>query len=68
MTKYYVNKNAQDDGYHEIHAENCVFLPLITNREELGDFPMCELAMIKAKKYYDKVDGCFYCAKSCHKR
>ena len=23
MARYYVNKNAQDNGDHEVHVENC---------------------------------------------
>lgn len=68
MTKYYVNQNAQDDGYHEVHAEDCVLLPLLKNKEYIGDFPICGLAIIKARMHYKNVDGCIHCAKPCHTR
>jgi hypothetical protein len=32
MTMYYVNKNAQDNGDHEVHTSTCSHLPLPANR------------------------------------
>lgn len=31
--KYYANKNAQSNGDHEVHNENCRKLPLESNRK-----------------------------------
>ncbi len=33
---YYVNKNAQSNGDHEVHAEGCSYLPEVSNRDYLG--------------------------------
>lgn len=68
MTKYYVNKNAQDNGDHEVHESGCGWLPSRENRRYLGEFTTCAPAVRKAKKYYPKADGCFYCSKACHRR
>jgi len=38
MKKYYVNTNAQSNGDHEVHDENCEFLPKPENRRYLGEF------------------------------
>lgn len=65
---YYVNKNAQSGGEHEVHAENCNHLPLAQNREYLGSFSSCKDAVKKAKENYPTADGCYYCSRECHTR
>ena len=66
--KYYVNKIAQSNGEHEVHTEDCKYLPKYDNRIYLGDFTSCQVPMIEAKEYYTNVDGCYYCCWDCHKR
>ena len=66
MKKYYVNENAQANGDHEVHAEGCSFMPSFLNRKELGEFSNCWGAVAEAKKYYNNVNGCYYCSKECH--
>ncbi|AWK83840.1 hypothetical protein BST98_17695 [Photobacterium damselae] len=66
MTHYYVNKNAQANGDHEVHSANCTRLPLEHNRDYLGDFVTCSKAVTEAKKTYSKANGCYYCSSSCH--
>lgn len=66
LKRYYVNKNAQSNGDHEVHEESCFRLPDETNRIYLGYFSNCKPAVEKAKKYYSKVDGCYYCSEECH--
>lgn len=39
--RYYVNKNAQPNGDHEVHTSSCSFLPAEANRLYLGDFQTC---------------------------
>lgn len=64
--KYYVNNKAQLTGEHEVHTANCGFLP--SDRKYLGEFNNCDDAVKEAKKTYTKVDGCYYCCNSCHKK
>lgn len=66
MAYYYVNKNAQSNGDHEVHTTGCSFMPEADNRIYLGDFASCTPAVRAAKSYYDQVNGCFYCANPCH--
>ena len=66
--RYYLNRNPQSDGYHEVQQEGCSFLPNPANRIFLGNFASCEEAMVEARKYFSKVDGCFYCSRPCHHR
>ncbi|WP_299836500.1 hypothetical protein [uncultured Tenacibaculum sp.] len=66
MARYYVNKNAQSNGDHEVHKQGCYWLPLIENRIYLGEFNTCKAAIREAKKYYNRVNGCFHCSNECH--
>jgi hypothetical protein len=66
MARYYVNKNAQANGDHEVHREGCQWLPLPANRIYLGDFLSCGSAKQEAKKYYPTADGCAHCSPACH--
>jgi len=68
MTIYYVNKNAQANGDHEVHTSTCSHLPDSNNRIYLGIFSTCKEALAEAKKYYSQADGCYYCCNECHKR
>jgi len=66
MSLYYVNKNAQSNGDHEVHTTGCSFMPLQANRIYLGDFYSCTSAVLEAKKHYIQVNGCYYCSEPCH--
>ena len=68
MPNYCVNKNAQSTGEHEVHKDTCTFLPDKENRINLGSCITCQEAIVKARKYYDNVDGCFYCIPECNKK
>jgi hypothetical protein len=70
MPDYYANKNAQDDGYHEVHIDNgsCSHPPETKNRDPLGWHASCSGAVAEAKRRYGKADGCFYCVPSCNTR
>lgn len=66
MARYYVNKNAQNNGDHEVHREGCSYMPSPANRHYLGDFSNCRPAVAEARKYFNQVDGCYYCSNDCH--
>ncbi len=66
MSRYYVNKNAQANGDHEVHTTGCSYMPKAENRTYLGDFTSCQPAVREAKKTYTKSNGCFYCSRPCH--
>lgn len=66
MARYYVNRNAQNNGDHEVHRERCEHMPYVENRIYLGNFDSCGPAKREAKKYYDTADGCYYCCNACH--
>lgn len=68
MDSYYVNKNAQPNGDHEVHKSSCNRLPELQHRMYLGQFSTCEEAVREAKKTYPTADGCYYCIPTCHKR
>lgn len=66
MAKYYVNKNAQNNGDHEVHKLGCSYMPKPENRMYLGDFNNCKDAVKESKKTYSKSNGCYYCSNECH--
>lgn len=66
MAYYYVNKNAQSSGDHEVHKSSCNYLPKEENRIYLGYYNNCEDAIEEAKKYYSQVNGCYHCSIECH--
>lgn len=67
MKSYYVNRNSQSSGDHEVHRSDCVWLPNHENRIYLGEFSNCRDAVAKAKRdYFNKADGCAYCCKEAH--
>ena len=64
--RYYVNKNAQSNGDHEVHEATCSRCPAEENRIYLGDFSSCGPAVQEAKKHYPQSNGCYYCSNACH--
>lgn len=66
MKKYYVNRNAQGNRDHEVHDEDCQYLPASQNSTYLGEFSNCRLAVKEAAKYHSQVNGCKTCSNECH--
>lgn len=66
MARYYVNKTAQLNGDHEVHEDDCQWLPSESNREYLGTFSSCFQAVAEAKKTYPTANGCATCSSDCH--
>ncbi len=66
MDKYYVNKKHQANGDHEVHKEDCYYLPDPINRKFLGMFSNCFDAVKEAKKTYPTANGCYHCCYPCH--
>jgi hypothetical protein len=58
--RYYVNKNSQANGDHEVHTATCSFLPSESNRIYLGDFATCSPAVSEARKHYSQCNGSPY--------
>ena len=66
MALYYVNKNAQDNGDHEVYRMNCQFMPEEENRIYLGNFSSCRPAVKEARGYFPQANGCYFCSRECH--
>jgi hypothetical protein len=64
--KYYVNKNAQENGEHEVHSSSCSLLPVEADRIYLGDFTTCTHGVAAAKQFYPHPNGCSQCSNECH--
>ena len=64
---YYVNDSEDRRGLHEVHNENCSWLPQIVSKTYLGHFSNCANAVREAKRnHYPKSDGCAHCSPECH--
>lgn len=66
MAHFYVNKNAQPNGGHEVHTTGCDHPPDAANRLSLGDHANCQSAVREAKRTYPTANGCCYCCYACH--
>jgi len=66
LMRFYVNKNAQSNGDHEVHRATCDWLPDVNNRIYLGDFNTSSEVVLEARKYYSQVDGCRHCCPESH--
>ncbi|OEJ67547.1 hypothetical protein BEN30_08925 [Magnetovibrio blakemorei] len=66
MACYIVNRNAQDNGQHEVHTETCTTLPDLDNRIPLGSHTSCHGAVAKAKTIFPTADGCANCCPDCN--
>ena len=67
MASYYVNKNEQQNGDHEVHKSGCYWLSLAKDTTYLGGFDSCHGAVTEAKKYYPyTANGCATCSPDCN--
>lgn len=66
MAQYFVNRNAQNNGDHEVHISSCVFLPALQNRLDLGQHLTCVTAVHQARNTYQQSNGCRTCSSACH--
>ncbi len=66
MALYYVNKQSQANGDHEVHRQGCSFMPAEHNRLYLGDYAHCAPAVREAKRHYPRSNGCAFCSPDCH--
>lgn len=66
--KYIVNKSTQSTGEHEVHNIDCNYLPIPSNRVDLGEHTTCASAVKKAISMGYKADGCYHCCDYCHTR
>lgn len=66
MAQYYVNRNQQPNGDHEVHESTCFYLPSEQNRIWLGEFESCHGAVRQAQNYFVQVNGCYHCSIACH--
>jgi hypothetical protein len=65
---YYVNKNAQPNGDHEVHKDDphCPTPAESWNRHYLGDHATCYSAVLQAKQIYSTANGCAFCSPERH--
>lgn len=69
MPSFIVNRNAQDNGDHEVHntTTGCWKMPEPQNRVPLGDHLDCRGAVTTATLLgWKRANGCYWCANPCH--
>lgn len=70
MPKFVINKNAQNNGDHEVHnaTTGCQYMPSAGSQIDLGFHPDCRGAVAVAKKTWptERINGCYYCCRPCH--
>lgn len=67
MPEYCVNRQAQNNGDHEVHRlDTCTRLPLPHNRLALGKHSSCHTAVLEAKRHYSTANGCAWCSPECN--
>jgi hypothetical protein len=66
--RFYINTRPQTNGEHEVHTATCMFLPHENRREDLGEHYSCSDAIESAEEQFEKVNGCFFCARLCHEK
>jgi hypothetical protein len=66
---YFFNDNRDIHGRHEVHTEDCAYIPNVRNRSYIGYFSSCQEAIsaAKQKNILREFDGCYYCCRECHK-
>ena len=67
MNNFYVNKIADEHNNHEVHCEDCIFLPIPRNRIKVGRFNTSREAVVVAQRKYIRTDGCWFCCPESHK-
>lgn len=60
---YYINNNEQSNRDHEVHREECSWLPNVSNRTHLGYFTSGFAAINVAEQKFPswKTNGCAHC-------
>lgn len=66
MASYYVNRNSQSNGDHEVHVFGCSVMPQPENRIYVGEHYTCVTAVVAAKQLYYQSNGCYWCCNPCH--
>lgn len=66
---YYYNKNTDNKGNHEVHTDDCSYIPNSSNRILIGYENDCQSAIKRVKQDTGKInfDGCYFCSNACHK-
>lgn len=70
MSQFIINKNQQANGDYEVHnvTAGCTHMPQPENQIDLGIHMDCHSAVAHARTRWPhaRINGCYYCAKSCH--
>jgi hypothetical protein len=65
MRRYLVDLYPDEHGDHVVHREGCARRP--TFPLNLGHHTTCHEALVKARKYFARSNGCLQCTRDCRK-
>lgn len=66
MPDYYLSKELSQNFEHEIHKEDCLYLPNVKSGKHIGFFKNSQEALNEATKNTQYINGCYWCCKSIH--
>lgn len=67
MAEFFVEKLAQNSGYHVVHKSDCALLPKSKEAiHYLGSISTCKSALKKAGELFKPVNGCAECSTDCY--
>jgi hypothetical protein len=61
--KYFINTSPRINGSHNVHRQQCPFLPEPGRRILLGVFQSSQDAVRKGRWYFRRADNCPFCLK-----
>jgi len=66
MVRYFVDEQAQANGDHEVHKQGCAWLATAEQTKDLGQHLSCHAAVLAARRWFPKANGCARCSAACH--
>lgn len=66
MVRYFVNEQAQVNGDHDVHKKGCAWLAAASKVRDLGEHHSCHSAVLTARRWFPKANGCAQCSGACH--
>lgn len=66
MPNFYLSKELSQHFEHEIHKDDCLYLPDEKSRNLIGNFNTSQEAFDAISKSTQHVNGCYWCCNSIH--
>ena len=63
---YFVEELPQASGTNVVHKQGCASLAQAQKVRDLGEHLSCHAAVLMARRWYPKANGCPQCSGACH--